>query len=989
MTIANVNIRRVLLKRGNTIQSNSYTGPIGEVTMDTDIKTIRVHDGLTAGGHLIPTQANMQSYANVAVASGLAAVNANVSALTANVTALTSSATAANTAMKSYVDSQITSIVGGAPTVLDTLGEIATALNNDANVAATLTNSIAAVNGNVANLTTNVSSINSDVVNLTTNVSSIASDITTINNALANIVVPNLQAVTTDIIPATDIAYDIGSSTNRFRDIYLSTNTIYLGTNAVSIDDSGQLIISESYQGGEGVGDIASVEWTTSGNLEIRTSDTSSFVAKFDSLKNGDTFELLTGSVSFPAGTVVTVNGTVTKTLTGSGDYYDFVIPVDVASQSNVYVYNFTLTKSPLTDVSQLNDTGSLLLSNSISDTDGVDTFSIDVSSTGVVTMSTARGGLEFGAMPEEGAPQHLHIMRPAGQEGATDLYFGDDYNYVKMPGSYGPGTQGVEIGSSYNSGNVSIWRFGTDGNLTLPGGGSIDGSDYDVDITAGNDGVSTFGHISFTANGPNGLNSLTYNSLGEITVVTAGANDGLIKWVGNSSGDGAGYTTMTMVPDTTREGTDQYLIVDPTGGEPGHIHIRAGGTQDSSAADLYLGGELTCLRVSDTSGIVTVRTTNIGNPNITMDWRFERDGNLYFPGIGNNGIGESEPGLVVSSDNSVVLQSNNTGESKELLFGTDGNLTLPSNGYLVVTSGLATTGASPAPTISGFSITNSVGISGNGNISGGDITATGNVSATSFIGDGSQLTGLPASYGDSDVATFLAAFGSNSISTTGNITAGNISGNISITGNVTGTSANVELVAGSYTWTFDNTGLLTLPAMGGDEGGEINFVVPATNTTLVDRVKFDVYQDRIRFFDGSTKGAYIDLSQAATGVGTLLNNRIAALVNAGSFVTMDNIKATVTTSGNRGLSLATVSGTFVCNIGGTYGLTGSGSGGQAGTLTVTTTASGSVFGWGFFNQGDTSTYIITDTTNNIAYRITLQIGNGYNNNMISIERLI
>ena len=34
---------------------------------------------------------------------------------------------------------------------------------------------------------------------------------------------------------------------------------------------------------------------------------------------------------------------------------------------------------------------------------------------------------------------------------------------------------------------------------------------------------------------------------------------------------------------------------------------------------------------------------------------------------------------------------------------------------------------------------------------------------------------------------------------------------NINITGNVTGTSSNVQIVAGSYTSTFDNTGTLTL----------------------------------------------------------------------------------------------------------------------------------------------------------------------------------
>lgn len=127
-------------------------------------------------------------------------------------------------------------------------------------------------------------------------------------------------------------------------------------------------------------------------------------------------------------------------------------------------------------------------------------------------------------------------------------------------------------------------------------------------------------------------------------------------------AGDGSNADTIKLIPDALLydQGSNQYIVVDPTGGEPGHIHLRAGGTQDSSNADLYLGGELTCVRVSDTSDTVTIRTTNIGDPNITLDWSFQPDGNLYFPGIGNNRIGESEPGLVVSSDNSVVLQSNN-----------------------------------------------------------------------------------------------------------------------------------------------------------------------------------------------------------------------------------------------------------------------------------------------------------------------------------------
>jgi len=108
------------------------------------------------------------------------------------------------------------------------------------------------------------------------------------------------------------------------------------------------------------------------------------------------------------------------------------------------------------------------------------------------------------------------------------------------------------------------------------------------------------------------------------------------------------------------------------------------------------------------------------------------------------------------------------------------------------------------------------INIKANNVISNTVVSTTGNVSGNYILGNGSQLTGIAASYGNANVATFLAAYGSNTISTSGNITAGNLIGNISITGNVTGTSPNVQLVAGSYTWTFDNTGNLTVPT-GGD----------------------------------------------------------------------------------------------------------------------------------------------------------------------------
>ena len=62
-------------------------------------------------------------------------------------------------------------------------------------------------------------------------------------------------------------------------------------------------------------------------------------------------------------------------------------------------------------------------------------------------------------------------------------------------------------------------------------------------------------------------------------------------------------------------------------------------------------------------------------------------------------------------------------------------------------------------------------------------IGASGNVSGNYILGNAAFMSGIPASYTDSNVTSLLASFGSNVISGTGNITGGNItaSGNVGI----------------------------------------------------------------------------------------------------------------------------------------------------------------------------------------------------------------
>jgi hypothetical protein len=79
---------QVQLRRGNTTQTNAFTGAVAEITVDTDKETVVVHDGSTAGGfplaresalsaNLAFTQAafNLANTANIKIDSGYAFAN--------------------------------------------------------------------------------------------------------------------------------------------------------------------------------------------------------------------------------------------------------------------------------------------------------------------------------------------------------------------------------------------------------------------------------------------------------------------------------------------------------------------------------------------------------------------------------------------------------------------------------------------------------------------------------------------------------------------------------------------------------------------------------------------------------------------------------------------------------------------------------------------------------------------------------------------------
>lgn len=129
--------------RGTTVTAT--TGFSGDLTGNVTGNTTGTHTGAVTGnvtGNLTGnvTAATGTSTFNHVTISGSLDMDAGT---TATITGLATPVNNSDAATKIYVDTAISNLVDGAPANLDTLNEIAAALNDDANLAATLTASIA------------------------------------------------------------------------------------------------------------------------------------------------------------------------------------------------------------------------------------------------------------------------------------------------------------------------------------------------------------------------------------------------------------------------------------------------------------------------------------------------------------------------------------------------------------------------------------------------------------------------------------------------------------------------------------------------------------------------------------------------------------------------------------------------------------------------------------------------------------------------------
>jgi hypothetical protein len=513
----------------------------------------------------------------------------------------------------------------------------------------------------------------------------------------------------------------------------------------------------------------------------------------------------------------------------------------------------------------------------------------------------------------------------------------------------------------------VSATSVSATGNIT---GANINGNGSGLSSITG-------GNVTGTVASATTAGTVTNATQGNITavgVLTSLSSTGNITGA-NINGNGSGLSSITgaNVTGTVANATYATNAGAATTATTATSATTAGTVTTATQGNITAVGTLTSLNV----------TGNVAGGNLTTAAQVSAAGNItgsYF--IGN---GSQLTGIAASYGNANVVSllagfGSNTISTTGNISG--GNL----NAAAVVTSGLS------------------------GNISGVNY-----MNANFYTGNGSLLTGLPANYGDSNVTTLMGSFGSNTVSTTGNITAGNFrtAGTISATGNIIGGNLTGTLTTAAQTNIqqlgtlifLDSTGNLqtTANVIGGNviSNGKINsagnidiggnIIVAGSIEAIGSRANVGsvsatgnvnaasgIFGYAIGSYGGVQSAGNITTDQYFIGNGAFLTGVVSSNANiettafaAASFFVGDgslltNISdGTTIVNGNSSVAIATANGNIVSTVNNSAVSTVTAAGIS---VTGTVSATGNITGNYFLGNGSALTGVTATEANSAVY---------------------
>ena len=557
-----------------------------------------------------------------------------------------------------------------------------------------------------------------------------------------------------NLIPNANVTYTIGNSSVWWKELWVSSNTVYLGGIPLSVNASGILTVNGQAVGGSyGNSNVASYllanPITTS---NYNDSNVAAYIAgnpPAGTYTNSNVAAYLTSNP--PAGTYTNTNvaaylasnpqsGTYTNTNVAA--YIASNPPAGTYTNSNVAAY---LASNPQPGTYSDSNV-SLLLSQPIT-LDKVSISNTDNSistSTGSLTLA---GGL--------GVSSDVHI---GGTVKITDATPSTSYDTGALIIDGGLGING----NIYLSGNINI----TNGNINIVEFTGATGNFY-------GDIVTGFGAMYA---GKSGFTPLPY------TVAQISTNSNSYSQINMQNIDSGKLSSADFV------GTADI------------------GSDSSWFFDLGVAG-------SGYDPIVAAQNNALGTSIGPLDTYLYVQGNVSVPNSGGNlTIGTSQTNKVVkfiaggvNAENVVLTLAHDKITATQPIVSTNFVFANTSSIVDVINSAWQANAATQATQIAAktsysnsnvasYLVANPQGSTySNSNVASYLPTYSGNVNAAYFTGNGSSLTGL----------TYSSA------------------------SNIVGPGSNVSLIAGSYTYSFDNTGTFTMPNNG-------NIVLPGINTNLI-----------------------------------------------------------------------------------------------------------------------------------------------------------
>jgi hypothetical protein len=646
----------VLLKRGNTVQSRGYTGPLGELTYDTDLGTVRVHNNIVAGGvNILATQAQI-NLINANLASAVSTIGNSISTITgidaifvANINTLL-----ANAAVQSVAIGNLQAFQTYANATFGTSSY------GNANVAAYL---VANPQGSTYGNANVESYFGANLGSLWSNAATQATGINTIT--------ANLGAYQT--YANANAATQAGTITTLQTQVYANAN-------------------------------VATYLPTYSGNIAANI------------FKNGYTWRFgtdgdltLPRQLLFPEGTTLYNNGmTVSANIGYAIRAYGNTGGADLQWFGNTNIgttkWNAVRLNSPEADAEGtiVLSTGQFVASKNWEfRADGTTTLpaggviSEDGGISGAIRLTPAGGANANQALViyPTANPDGDHVHLTAGG-GSTELYLGDDSHYVKLVDG-----GNVEIRTNDSITSTAAWNFSTDGNLTLP----------QTNMHSSPQPVSYPG-ITFT-DGTFQTTAYTGSTYSDANVASYLVANPQASTYGNANV--AAYLTRrtSLIPGVTLAGNIFAGPISGSAAEPGFRRLTTTDLPDLSAnISSYL---------PTYSGNISANVVKNG-----YTWTFGSDGNLTLPTNGD---------IIMPGINSILSVSGTT------LLGGYSQVT----GYYS-TLGISYPGAGTQhgmtlrPAADNTTAINFLNASGN---SVGNITQT--ASTVKFTGDGSGLSNV------------------------------------------------------------------------------------------------------------------------------------------------------------------------------------------------------------------------------------------------------